>query len=57
MPVLLLQDDSHPRCGAPCEHRRHEKEYVKAAVLKDEIPHCRECNGIVKPCITFFGVQ
>jgi len=30
-------------------------EEVKRAILNDETPHCRECGGLVKPDIVFFG--
>ena len=36
-------------------HDQYPEEYVKDAIFKDEIPRCRSCQGLVKPCITFFG--
>ncbi|CAG8459051.1 4762_t:CDS:2 [Acaulospora colombiana] len=33
-----------------------DPDWVKEAIFKDEIPKCLSCkNGLVKPCITFFG--
>ena len=28
---------------------------VKASILKDEVPYCTQCSGLVKPDIVFFG--
>ena len=33
----------------------HTTEYVKAAVMADEICRCDSCGGLVKPDIVFFG--
>ena len=30
-------------------------EQMKAIVLKDEVPRCRECNAVIKPDIVFYG--
>ena len=37
-------------CKAP-----YPDEEMKAMVQKGEVPHCKECNGLVKPDIVFFG--
>lgn len=33
----------------------YSDEEMRAAVAKREVPHCPECNGLVKPDIVFFG--
>ncbi|CAF3801231.1 unnamed protein product [Rotaria magnacalcarata] len=35
--------------------KEYDLEFVKEIIFKDEIPHCTECDGIVKPDIVFFG--
>ncbi|CAF3168638.1 unnamed protein product [Rotaria socialis] len=35
--------------------KEYDLEFVKEIISKDEIPHCTECDGIVKPDIVFFG--
>ncbi|KAJ2872324.1 hypothetical protein FB639_004361, partial [Coemansia asiatica] len=35
--------------------KEHSQEWVKEKIFADEIPHCRSCNSLVKPDITFFG--
>ncbi|MEW5315784.1 MAG: hypothetical protein WDW38_007189 [Sanguina aurantia] len=35
----------------------HTTEYVKAAVMADELCRCTQCKGLVKPDIVFFGEQ
>ncbi|CAF3711011.1 unnamed protein product [Rotaria sp. Silwood1] len=35
--------------------KEYDLEFVKEIIFKDEIPHCKDCNGIVKPDIIFFG--
>jgi len=35
--------------------RPSDFEEVKTAILNDETPHCKECGGLVKPDIVFFG--
>ncbi|CAF1214454.1 unnamed protein product [Adineta ricciae] len=33
----------------------YDLEFIKEIIFKDEIPHCKKCDGIVKPDIVFFG--
>ncbi|XP_014781166.1 NAD-dependent protein deacetylase sirtuin-2 isoform X2 [Octopus bimaculoides] len=33
----------------------YDLEWIKEIIFKDEIPHCTECKGLVKPDIVFFG--
>ncbi|CAF0877634.1 unnamed protein product [Rotaria sordida] len=35
--------------------KEYDLEFVKEVIFKDEIPHCTDCDGIVKPDIIFFG--
>ncbi|KAF9398410.1 NAD-dependent protein deacetylase sirtuin-2, partial [Mortierella sp. AD011] len=34
-----------------------DSDIVKKHILKSEIPYCKECRGLVKPTITFFGEE
>jgi len=36
-------------------NKEYQPDFVKEAVLKEEIPYCTKCNGLVKPDIVFFG--
>ncbi|KAJ3413190.1 NAD-dependent protein deacetylase sirtuin-2 [Chytridiales sp. JEL 0842] len=47
-PVLV--QESIPACG-----KEYTNQWVRERIFKDEIPYCEECNGLVKPDITFFG--
>ncbi|CAF1006112.1 unnamed protein product [Adineta steineri] len=35
--------------------KEYDLEFVKEIIFKDEIPRCKECDGIIKPDIVFFG--
>lgn len=37
-----------------CE-QPHDPVWVRENIMAEEIPRCKECNGIVKPAIVFFG--
>ncbi|WP_292471080.1 NAD-dependent protein deacylase [Methanolobus sp.] len=47
--------------GSPANHRclscNRNYSYVEICdmLLKEEVPHCSECSGLIKPDITFFG--
>jgi NAD-dependent SIR2 family protein deacetylase len=32
-----------------------DPEFVKEHALKGQVPHCKECDDLIKPDITFFG--
>jgi NAD-dependent SIR2 family protein deacetylase len=38
-----------PGCG-----KSYSKDFVTKHIIKDKIPICESCSGIVKPNITFF---
>jgi len=40
-----------------CFYRTESKDYLKAYVTKGEIPHCPECNGVMKPDVILYGEQ
>ncbi|CAF0816349.1 unnamed protein product [Adineta steineri] len=35
--------------------KEYSLDHVKEIIFNDEIPHCDECSGIIKPDIVFFG--
>lgn len=35
--------------------KSYVESFVKDAIFADQIPRCLNCDGLVKPCITFFG--
>lgn len=37
-------------CGAT-----YDTEWVKKSIFSEGIPHCEDCEGVVKPNIVFFG--
>ena len=36
-------------------HKAAEEEMVRAKVMQAQVARCVECNGLIKPDITFFG--
>jgi NAD-dependent deacetylase len=40
-----------------CFRQVKAKEYVKAYVVQGVIPHCPDCNGVMKPDVILFGEQ
>ncbi|PRP83497.1 hypothetical protein PROFUN_04371 [Planoprotostelium fungivorum] len=55
-PSLLVE--AHGSFGsASCIdcHNKVDDAWLKEQVFSDQIPHCRFCNGLIKPDIVFFG--
>ncbi|KAI8851911.1 DHS-like NAD/FAD-binding domain-containing protein [Chytridium lagenaria] len=48
-----FEDDGTPH--APACGKEYSQEWVKDKIYSGEIPTCDDCNGLVKPDITFFG--
>jgi len=40
-----------------CFRQAEAKEYLKAYIEQGELPHCPECNGLLKPDVILFGEQ